>query len=262
MPRGEINVTGNTTHLNTYWEAYYSDGSQRDIGAVCFLNCDERYNTTCPAPYNCSCPAVQNCSVLTPPGKGVCSMAQPNYNTPYNRTDFVGCRLYDPMYPDMVMGHLNTTFVPIDLSVWFSEFSSIVGEEFNFPVNIKNQGLFTDTFKVESWTNKPDIIKINPQTQTFSVQLHGDSFEPHIWQNLGPEIKQVYIKVVLLDASETQTNLCVNVTSSIEPVVQRPEDHCKELKSQFRSLPEINSISLILLMLIASAFIFRFKKDF
>jgi len=262
-PDGQmLSLTGNSTYLNTYWEAYYWNGSQRDIGAVCFLNCDERYNTTCPQPWNCSCSAVQNCSTLTPPGKGVCSITSPNYNLPLTKTNFVGCRIYDPQNPSLVRGNLNKTFTPIDFSAWFSDYSSMVGEEFNFPVNIKNQGLFTDTYQVNAWTNRNDVVKINPQTQLFSIQLHGDSFEPHSWQQLGPEIKQVYIKVTLLDASATQTNLCVNVTSFLEPSDYQPQQSCKQLKSQLKNLPELSLLELMLIAVIASVFIFKLKRRF
>ena len=259
MPSGEINFTGNTTHLNTYWEAYYYDGSQRDIGAVCFLNCDERYNSTCPAPWNCSCPLIQNCSTLTPPGKGVCSIINPNYNSPYNNTNFVGCRFSDPLFPTTA-GHINKTFVPIDFSVWFSSFTSIVGEEFNLPVNIKNQGLFTDTYSVNSSTNMPYIVNIN--TPNFSLQLHGDSFDPHAWQQTGPEVKQVYIKVTILDASKgpPSKNLCINVSSSLEPKFFIYD--CKSLEAQFKVLSELDLTGFLLIMLIASAFIFKIKRRF
>jgi len=256
-PDGQmLSLTGNLTYLNTYWEAYYWDGSQKDIGAVCFLNCDERYNTTCPPPWNCTCSAVQNCSTLTSPGKGVCSILSPNYNLPLTKINFVGCRIYDPLNPSTVSGNLNKTFTPVNFSAWFSDYSSMVGEEFNFPVNIKNQGLFTDTYQVNAWSNKPDVVRINPQTQLFSVQLHGDSFEPHSWQQLGPETRQTYIKVTLLDASATQTNLCVNVTSLLG---QSDQQSCKQLKSQFKNLPELSLFELLLIALIASAFIFKLK---
>jgi hypothetical protein len=247
IPDGKIHLTGNLSYLVAYWEAYYADGSEREIGAVCFLNCDERWQ---------DCSSAQNCSVVYPPGKiGGCSIVYPNY-LDLTSTNYVSCRIYDPIYPDLTKGYLNATFIPIEFSVWFSDYSSLVGEEFNFPVNIKNSGLFSDTYQIQAWSNKPEKVYINPETQSFSISLHGDAFDPHAWNQTGSETKQAYIKVALLDASEPQTYLCVNVTSSFG----FSESNCATLKANYKSMPELSLIQFLLIILAATIFIFKLKK--
>jgi hypothetical protein len=255
IPKGEINITGNSTYLNIYFEAYYSDGSQRDIGAVCFLNCDLGYEA-------CSSAGAQNCSVLIPPGRGGCSILNPQYNFPLNTSNNVSCTFYDPMNRELTIGvgYLNSTFIPVKFSSWFSNYSSLVGEEFNLPVNVENSGLFSDTYRVQAWTNSPEKVYINPATQDFSIQLHGDAFDPHAWTQTGQETKQVYIRVVLLDASDEHSNLCVNVSSSVEPTIYH--SNCVTLRAKFKSVPELDLAQILLIMLLATIFIFKFKKKF
>jgi len=262
VPSGGVNVTGNATYLNSYWEAYYSDGSEKNIGVVCFLNCDESFGP-------CS-PPVQNCTVFVPPGKGVCSITTPKYNTPYNTVDFVSCRIYDPANPDLVKGYFNSTFTPIDFSVSFSKFSSVVGEEFSFPIDVKNSGLFSDRYTVNISPTQGDeaIVNIRPDTKYFITdEIHGDSFDPHIWRQLGPELKSFNIKITILDAS-ANAGICVNVTSErmreygytmSKPL---PSDACIEMTTQFKVMPELSLSSLLFLLLIASAFIFKLKTRF
>jgi hypothetical protein len=153
--------------------------------------------------------------------------------------------------------YINKTFVPINFSVWFSNYSSVVGEEFNFPVNIKNSGLFSDTYKIQAWSNNPSKIYINPETQNFSISLHGDAFDPHVWNQTGPDIKQVYIKVAILDATDN-IDLCVNVTSSFG--FTEPTSPCIALKANYKSMPELGLIQILLIMLTATIFIFKLKK--
>jgi|YelNatPaOPRAMG01_1025707.scaffolds.fasta_scaffold32282_2 hypothetical protein len=247
IPDGKIHLVGNSSYLTVYWEAYYADGSERGIGGVCFLNCDERQQ---------DCSSAQNCSVIYPPGRiGGCSILYPNY-LDLNSINNVSCRIYDPLYPDLTKGYLNASFVPIEFSVWFSDYSSLVGEEFNFPVNIKNSGLFSDTYQIQAWSNKPEKVYINPETQSFSISLHGDAFDPHAWNQTGAETKQAYIKVALLDASESQTYLCVNVTSSFGFL----ESNCATLKADFKSMPELGLIQVLFIMLTSTIFILKFKK--
>jgi hypothetical protein len=243
IPDGQIHLSGNLSYLITYWEAYYSDGSEMDIGAVCFLNCDERQQ---------DCSSAQNCSLLHNPGRmGGCSILYPNY-TSLNSINYVSCVIYNPNYPENKT-YLNRTFIPVNFSLWFSNYSSVVGEEFNFPVNIKNSGLFSDTYKIQV-SYDPSKVYINPATQNFS-KLHGDAFDPHVWNQTGPEVKQTYIKVVLLAAREPQT-ICVNVTSSFG----FSEYKCANLEAEIRSVPEINSIQIFLIILIATIFILKLKK--
>jgi hypothetical protein len=257
LPTGEINLTGNLSYLNIYWEAYYWDGSQRDIGAICFLDCDKGYQ---------ACSSAQNCSTLTPPGKGVCSILNPKYD-PLTAQHNVSCTFYDPANRELTIGvgYLNYTFTPINFSVNISSFTSIVGEEFNFPVNIKNQGLFSDRYIVNVSTSTPETIYIVPETRYFlTSELHGDSFDPHAWQQTGPEVKSFNTKMTVLDASANSI-ICVNVTSEQMKakgftLSRPPQPYCVEIESKFKVMPELSWPALLFLMLIASAFIFKLRR--
>jgi hypothetical protein len=251
IPSGEINFTGNSTHLDIYFEAYYSDGSLRDIGAVCFLNCDLGYEA-------CSLAQAKNCSVLTPPGRSfACSILNPDYY--FAQLNNVSCTFYDPENPDFTLGfdYLNSSFVPVNFSIWASNYSSLVGEEFNLPIYIKNSGLFRDSYKVEITSTSGIYIR----TENFTTEeLHGDVFDPHAWQQTGPEVKSYPIRIIVLDAS-SDLRVCVKAESQ-QMLSQggMSKQVCMGIKSQLKSMPELNLLNIFLLALIASTFIFKIKR--
>jgi hypothetical protein len=253
--RSEINLTANATHLSIYYEAYYLDMSQNEIGVICFLNCDKGYEV-------CSGQA-QNCSVLSKPGKGVCSILNPKF-TSLTSSNNVSCTFYHPVYLEYTRGvaYLNATFVPIEFSIWASNYSSIVGEEFNLLLYIKNSGLFPDSYSVTMFT---DPTKIFIGTKNFTTpELHGDSFDPEIWQQTGPETESYSIKLIVLNANPDPTpKICINVDSlQMLNYGGLTKQVCVEIKSQFKSVPELDLAQILLIMLLATIFIFKFKKKF
>jgi len=215
--REGIYLSGNSSYIAAYVQAYYPDLAYRKIGMDCYLNGDE-FNAT------------QNCSVQFYPEKGVCSILFPQYPSLVIKNE-VKCKIYDPEYPEITSMYVNKSFTPLNFETWFSNYSSLVGEEFNFPVNLENFGLFTDIYNLTAWVNDPNKVRINPATSSFLVELHGDAFDPHAWNQTGPEIKQVYIKLTILDAS-SEPYVCVNVTSSINTSFSKQS--CVGLKAKLR----------------------------
>ncbi|MEM5879110.1 MAG: hypothetical protein QXU74_01280 [Candidatus Aenigmatarchaeota archaeon] len=245
--RGEgIYLSGNSSYIAAYVQAYYPDFSYRKVGMDCFLNGDEFS-------------VVQNCSVQFYPERGVCSILFPQYLS-LTEPNEMKCKIYDPEYPLSTSMYVNRSFTPINFSVWFSDYSTLVGEEFNFPVNIKNSGLFTDTYNLTAWIMEGEALaRINPATKSFLVELHGDAFDPHTWNRTGTEVKQVYVKMMILDAS-SNLHACINVISSINP--SSSSQSCITLKAQFRSLPEVNLLQFLLTIITAAIFIFNSRKKF
>lgn len=243
--RGEgIYLSGNLSYIAAYVQAYYPDFSYRKIGMDCYLNGDEFT-------------ATQSCSVRFYPEKGVCSILSPQYLS-LTQPNEMKCKIYDPEYPSLIWEYVNKTFTPINFSFWFSDYSTLVGEEFNLPVNIKNSGLFTDTYNLTAWIMEGEsLARINPATRSFLVELHGDAFDPNAWNQTGPGIKQVYVKMMILDAS-SNLHACINVTSSIDP--SSSSQNCITLKAQFRSLPEFSLYQFFFMIFTAIVFIFKFKK--
>jgi hypothetical protein len=174
----------------------------------------------------------------------------------------VSCRIYDPLYPDLTKGYLNASFVPIEFSVWaLKNYSSLVGEEFNFPVNIKNSGLFSDSYNVTIWVPSSSNNQIIIRTENFTTsEIHGDAFDPHAWQQTGPETKDYQIKMVVLDAN-SNPQVCVNVSSQ-QMLTQggMTKKVCMEIKSNSKSMPELGLIQVLFIMLTSTIFILKFKK--
>lgn len=84
---------------------------------------------------------------------------------------FVHCVLLHTVQ-EVPWGYINKTFTPINFSVWLSKYSSLVGEEFNFPVNIKNSGLFSDIYNLTSWIEGDEFsARINPSTKSFFCRI-------------------------------------------------------------------------------------------
>lgn len=252
LPEGSIHLIGNTSRLTVYWKAYYSDGSERDIGVVCFLNCDERYNTTCPGPMNCSCELVQNCSVFSPPGKGACSFINPVYND-LNTTNFVSCRFYDPLHEEIVKGVINKTFVPVNFTSEISSVTPIVGETFTVQILVKNYGLFDDDYEIISFTSTPTSLYIYPNTSYAVKSAHGDRFEPHTWEELGPGSVSHNVKAMVIDAGESSV-ICLNASSvtmkSIGSPLFKPEEPCMIIKSDFQTADEPTLIVLFSFLIV------------
>jgi hypothetical protein len=253
---GKIHLAGNLSYLTVYWEAHYTEGFQYDINAICFLNCDKGYDY-------CSSIQAQNCSVSTPPGKSfACSILNPLLSLESQNN--VSCTFYGPggreSYEEK---YINATFIPIEFSVWtLKNYSSLVGEEFNLPIYIKNSGLFSDSYNVTIWVPSWSS-NIIIRTENFTTsEIHGDAFDPHAWQQTGPETRDYQIKMVVLDAS-SNPQVCVDVSS--QQMLTKggmTKGVCMEIKSSSKSMPELGLIQILFIMLAATIFIFKLKKRF
>lgn len=97
---GNLTFYGFPEYLNVFWEAYYPDNIQNEIAVSCWFNCDPRKDSFCSA--NCEideekCFSSQKCEpfpFIQLPGKGSCSVVNPNYNL-YSDNKII-CRIYDP----------------------------------------------------------------------------------------------------------------------------------------------------------------------
>lgn len=250
VPRTEdgkfLHLIGNVSYLAIYWEAYYyGETTQRDIGVTCFLNCNKDIS---------ECSDAQNCSVITPPGKRGCAIINPNFEK-LNSTYNVTCWFYDPNFLDLTKGSINDSFVPINFSFLISNQSAIVGEEVNIPLRVENSGLLTEKYNITFYSISPAIHIVS---KNFSVELHGDYFEPHLWNKTGPDIRNFFIKLMVVDASAGGKSLCVKVTSNLDSSISK--EQCVEIKAGFKSMSELKLLKILILMLIATIFIFKMKK--
>ncbi|MEM2742163.1 MAG: hypothetical protein QW040_01255 [Candidatus Aenigmatarchaeota archaeon] len=242
--KGEgIYLSGNISYIAAYVQAYYSDFSYQEIGMDCYLNGDEFT-------------ATQNCSVRFYPGKGVCSILYPQYSSLIEPNE-IKCKIYAPGVN--VYGYVNKSFTPINFSFWSSNYSTLVGDEFNLPINIKNSGLFRDTYNLTAWIMEGETLaRINPDTRSFLVELHGDAFDPQTWNQTGAGVKQVYIKIIILDAS-SNLHACANLTSSINS--SHSIYKCFLLRAELKTMHEFDLFQILLLIPIAAIFIFRLRNQ-
>ena len=88
LTKQEIGLWGNKTYLLIAWNATYEKGLEREIRAICFLNCEDSSNLT-------ACQGKQNCSYSGLPGYAECSILFPKYF--YNQSNSVTCHFYDPL---------------------------------------------------------------------------------------------------------------------------------------------------------------------
>ncbi|MEM5766432.1 MAG: DUF2341 domain-containing protein [Candidatus Aenigmatarchaeota archaeon] len=242
--RGEgVYLSGNSYHITAYVQAYYPNLSYRKIGMDCYLNGDEFT-------------ATQNCSVQFYPEKGVCSILYPQYLS-LTQPNEIKCKIYDPEYSVYTSTYVNKSFTPLNFSVWFSGYSTLVGEEFSLPVNIKNSGLFTDIYNLTAWIMEgEDLAKINPATKSFLIELNGDAFDPHFWNQTGPGTKEVYVKIIILDAS-SNLHACINTTSLLNQSYSI--QNCIPLQARFKIMYELDLLQILFLVSIATIFIFKLK---
>lgn len=249
--RGEgIYLSGNSSYIAAYVQAYYPDFSYKMIGMDCYLNGDEFT-------------ATQNCSVQFYPEKGICTILSPVYK-PLHEMNEIKCKIYDPENKAITSTYINKTFLPLNFSAWIHEYSTLVGEEFNFPIIIKNYGLFKDVYKIkvcvktgtsECRASSPGAIVLSPTE--FEVELNGDTFDPDFWNQTGHGVKEVYAKLMILDAS-VNSYVYVNITSSLNSTIFK--QLTATITAKARSLSELNLPEIILLFLLATVFIFKFKS--
>lgn len=253
-----IALTGDLNYLKIKWNARYI-GEEKDIGVLCYLNCPNPS-----PPIQESCEGYQNCSYLGPTGKRLCAIEKPEYH--FTQINNVTCKFYDPSNPSIeFLPYPNRTFYSIKFDLGAEPATIIVGETFSLQINVKSLGLLISSFTVNlslmpSPFNPPLIIE-NPLTKT---------------EDLGyAQIGSVFPKVTFLASGKA--NFEIYSKSNIEPVenfdvsCSRKED-CKffdlgygydciesrcwaryelEINSGKKSLPGLNFLSIIQILLIA-----------
>jgi len=83
---GTFTIAGYIEYLNAFWDARYPSGSQRQLAVNCTF-----YGKTAQ-------PCVPN-PYIQPPGKGSCTVPNPNYD--YTKENTITCRVYDPANPSL-----------------------------------------------------------------------------------------------------------------------------------------------------------------
>jgi len=236
----EIQLLGNPSYLNVYWNASYIGGTG-NIGATCYLNCNPKLT---------DCSSAQQCNYTGPTGTAVCTILNPLYL--YYDDNLVVCKFFDPAFPGIPYEpYPNKTFRPIKFNVWLSPVTATIGREFDLQINVKNIGLFDDSYSVTVTTPTPNILYLNPQTvQTSIGPLKGDSYLNT------PETGFSYAKLTVL-ADEPCVCITVNSTAradilgnyNIDSTGCQPK--CVQIKSKLASLPDFGLLGIVQIILLA-----------
>ena len=250
LPEGIFQLEGSLNYLNIFWYATYASGNIRDIGIICYLNCNQEKQ---------DCSVYQYCTRLAY-GSAGCTIGspadKPKYNQPLDTENYVNCKFYDPLHPTTTVGYFNRTFKPIYFDVSFSDVSTVVGASFNLKIIIKNSGLFTDSYAVKASvpSQYQNILKIEDESKSFTIgPVYGESYLH------SPETKYAYIGMRTLTTDIA--NVCIDITSVTSPSTHAFSD-CKQIKSSILAMtdfgwPGILQIILLATLLFAST---KFKK--
>lgn len=240
-----IQLQGNPSYLNIYWNASYVGMGTGSIGTNCYLNCNPKIN---------DCSYAQQCSYTGSATNGACTILSPVYN--YYADNTVICKFFDPSFPDLPFEpYPNKTFRPVAFNVWFSPVSAVVGKEFNLQINVKNTGLFDDSYRISVTTPNPNILLIDPLTAQTSVgPLKGDSYLNT------PETGFSWAKITVLADSPC---VCISVSSVAKSDVSGSYDidstscqpNCVQIKSKMASLPDFGLFGIIQIILLAAILI-------
>jgi hypothetical protein len=235
-----IQLQGNPSYLNVYWNASYINGTGT-IGANCTLNCN---------PKAADCSSAQYCSYLGETGVGVCTIVNPTYK--YHEDNSIVCKFLDPAFPNATYEpYPNKTFRPMSFNVWLSPATATIGAEFSLQINVKNTGLFDDSYNVTASTPTLNILSINPQTAQTSVgPLKGDSYLN------SPETGFSYVKLTVL-TDEPCVCIAVNSTTKADVIGSYAMDstgcqtNCVQIKSKLASLPDFGLMGIMQIILLA-----------
>lgn len=255
---------GDLSYLNIKWNAYFSDGIDREIGVECYLNCPnpgENITNNCLA-YKIS---RNYCSYKSLTGYGICTIVNPNYLFK-NQINNVTCRFYDPSRPNTeYLPYPNRTFYPTKFDVFTSLNATVtVGESFVLELKIRNLGLIVSNFTSNvSALNKQDLVIIeNPITQTGQLKYN--------------QIGKLYPKITFLSAEKI--NFKVLTKSNIEPVTCSINEDCSyhnpgecvngrcwkknvvEVDASMLSLPEFGWNGLLQIIILSSIVILFIGK--
>ena len=166
-------------YLLVEWNAVYSDGSDRNIGSICFLNCG--YDPNNPALLEDQCKGLPNCTYIGPPGKKFCLIESKQYNWEYDSVNNVTCRLYDPSLPQIDFRSIdntypNQTFRLISYQVLTSPSLKLkVGDKITLPVKIVYDGTIKTHINVSVNSSNPNAVLVYQLSNSTTRLYYGDS---------------------------------------------------------------------------------------
>jgi len=251
LPDGLFQLEGNLNYLNVFWNAKYHSGNIRDIGVICYLNCNQEAQ---------DCSAYQACSRLAY-GSAGCTIGssadKPQYNVPLDGEDYVNCKFYDPLYPDVTVGYFNRTFKPIYFDVFLYDVAVSVGQSFDLRINVKNGGLFTDSYNIKATVPEiyQNILKVADESKLFTIgPVYGESYL-HT-----PETKEAFVKMMTLTTD--LASVCIDVTSVASPTTHAFSD-CKQIKSSAVSMSDFDWFGVMQIILLSTVLfaVASFKKN-
>ncbi len=189
-------------YLLVEWNAIYSDGLDRSIGSICFVNCP--YDPNDPALLEEQCKGLPNCTYIGPPGKRFCVIESNQYNWEYDSINNVTCRLYDPSISQIDFRspsntYPNQTFRLISYQVLTSPYLKLrVGDSITLPVRIVYDGIIKAHINISVNSSNPNAVFTSQLSNSTSQLYYGDS-------------DTVYSKVFILNAIP---NTKITITTS------------------------------------------------
>jgi hypothetical protein len=235
-----LQFSGTLDYLNVFWNAYYSGGTERDIGVSCYLDCNPEIQ---------DCSSANNCTYIGPVGKRSCTIVNPLYN--FGGSNTVFCKIYDPLAPDTTFGYTNRSFSSIDFDVFTpSDLRAIVGEEIDLRVIVKNFGLLVDSYVVNVTSPSP-LISIHPSTAVTTIgPLTGDYM-------LVSESGYTLAKLIPLSSIGTAT-LRIAVNSTTVPFIGI--ERWLTIKSGTASLSEFDVFGVVQIIILATLVLVFIQK--
>jgi hypothetical protein len=246
----DFQLSGNLDFLRIYWNTSYIGEELYQIGVKCYLNCQ---------PVDEKCVEEHweyNCTYLGPPGPGVCSI-QPvefGYLYPLDADNFVVCIFYNPIQPSVEYKLQDGTypekvFKPIDFILFLSQnFTVTVGQQFSMPINVKNVGIFTDSYNINVTGIPENLVDIANETANVTIgPLTGKSFGnfPETFSS----IAKIFVK-----STESSINIIVTANSTTDNAIYRRQ--FLQIRAGVSSLPDFGLLGIIQIILLAAAILF------
>jgi hypothetical protein len=225
----KISVQGNLNILNINWDASGMTNPTSSAGFNCYLNCDPRLpgEDCSTAPYKCSNVAV--------PNSNICSITNPVYY--YDKYNLVICNASNPSTGSFY-SYLTTEFKPYDFDLSISNFSVTVGQDFAFPVTIKNTGLFADSFNTTMSEN--NLVQFTNNTQTTRILYGTPRFDS----------QQLMFGMKVLALTQSPIGFLVTVNSTTTPIYGKSV--YVQLQASSASLPEFDIYGVLQILLFST----------
>jgi hypothetical protein len=223
------------------WNVTYTPPAQRDVAVECVLNCDQEAE---------DCSAAEKClaypTVLASGDIGGCAVANPTLlpKKIYGEDEFFSCKMYDPSYPEHPY-YRKVIYGSLDFTLSTAAVSVTVGESFRLPVNIRNNGLISDSYHVV-------VEPLEASAQYVTVE-NGDVYTETSTTN---ETVTVYPRVTILVARPV--TLGVTITSEANPLVNEYREI--QLDGGAVSMPGIGLFGLLQIIVLAAALLFVSKS--